>query len=108
MIKICLIFEFLYNHLLMEFLICEKHKKVEKIGTKVNTNGYVCMNRYCPDAFKVFCSTCKNDHRDHAIKILTIEDTTFLIERLLKQPFKEPNHYIGEALDVMKKLKLIK
>lgn len=72
----------------MEFLICEKHKKTEKVVSKVNANGYVCMNRYCPDSFKIFCSNCKNDHRDHAIKVLTLEDTTFLIERLLKHPFK--------------------
>jgi hypothetical protein len=66
------------------------------------------MNRYCPDSFKVFCANCKNDHRDHAIKVLSIEDTTFLLERLLKLPFKEPNKYVGETLDIMKKLKLIK
>lgn len=48
------------------------------------------------------------DHKDHAAKILSLEDTTFLIERLMKVPFKETNRYIGEALDIMKKLKLIK
>lgn len=56
----------------MSFVICDKHKKVEKLSSKVITNGYVCMNRYCPDSFKVLCATCKNDHRDHANKLLSI------------------------------------
>lgn len=92
----------------MAFLICAKHNKYEKVGSKVPNTGHVCMNRYCPDSFKVFCSTCKNEHRDHAIKILTIEDITFLVERLLKTPFKEVARYITESVDIMKKLKLIK
>ena len=92
----------------MEFPICEKHKKVEKTMHKVSTNAYVCMNRYCPDSYKVFCCNCKNDHRDHQMKLLTIEDTVFLLERLQKQPFKDTNRYMVETLDVMKKLKLIK
>jgi len=66
------------------------------------------MNRYCPESFKVFCAACKNDHRDHAIKILTLEDVSFLVDRLLKTPFKEVGRYVGESVDVMKKLKLIK
>lgn len=66
------------------------------------------MNRYCPSSFKVFCTACKNDHRDHAIKILTLEDVSFLVDRLLKTPFNEVGRYIGESVDVMKKLKLIK
>ena len=86
----------------------EKHNKYEKNGNKVAVNAYVCMNRYCPDSFKVFCSACKNDHRDHAMKILTIEDITFLVDRLLKAPFKQATRYVDEAVDVMRKLKLIK
>lgn len=54
------------------FLICAKHNRTEKISSKVPVNSYVCMNRYCPDSFKVFCSACKMDHRDHANKILTV------------------------------------
>jgi len=46
---------------------------------KVNSNGYICMNRYCPDSFKVICQACKNDHRDHHVKVLSVEDTIFLI-----------------------------
>jgi hypothetical protein len=92
----------------MSYLICEKHNKLEKIGSKIPNNGYICMNRYCPDSFKVFCATCKNDHRDHSIKVLTIEDVSFLVDRLLKAPFKEVARVVGETLDIMKKLKLIK
>lgn len=92
----------------MSFLICEKHGKWEKAGSKVAVNGYICMNRYCPDSFKVFCAACKNDHRDHSIKVLTIEDVGFLVERLLKAPFREAGRVVGESLDIMKKLKLIK
>ncbi len=66
------------------------------------------MNRYCPDSFRVFCSACKNDHRDHSIKVLTIEDVGFLVERLLKAPFRESGRVVSESLDIMKKLKLIK
>jgi hypothetical protein len=92
----------------MSYLICEKHSKSEKSGSKMLTNGYICMNRYCPDSFKVLCSSCKNDHRDHSAKILTIEDVSFLVERLLKSPFREVGRVMGETLDIMKKLKLIK
>lgn len=56
----------------------------------------------------MFCSGCKNDHRDHSIKVLTIEDVSFLVERLLKAPFREVGRVVGETLDIMKKLKLIK
>lgn len=79
----------------MSYVICDKHKKTEKLTSKLITNAYLCMNRYCPDSFKVVCPTCKNDHRDHANKVLTIEDTTFLLDRLLKLPFREPNKYIN-------------
>ncbi len=74
-------------YLLMSFLICQKHNKVEKIGSKVPANSYICMNRYCPNSFKIICGACKNDHRDHSIKVLTIEDVIFLTQRLIKTPF---------------------
>ena len=82
----------------MSFLICEKHGRTEKSSAKMLTNGHVCMNRYCPDCFTVFCPSCKNDHRDHAIKVLNIEDLSFLLERLSKAPFRVMNRYIGESL----------
>jgi hypothetical protein len=66
------------------------------------------MNRFCPQAFTVFCLACKPEHRDHSIKVLTIEDLTFLADRLLKTPFMQVGGYVGEAVEVMKKLKLIK
>jgi hypothetical protein len=66
------------------------------------------MNKYCPDSFKVFCSACESEHEDHVIKILTIEDVSFLIDRLLKVPSKDITQAIGETLNIMKKLKLIK
>ena len=66
------------------------------------------MNRYCPNPFSVFCSSCKHEHRDHAFKVLSLEDTSLLIERLLKTPYKEITYYVVEAVDIMKKLKLIK
>jgi hypothetical protein len=66
------------------------------------------MNRFCPQAFTVLCLTCKPEHRDHSIKVLTIEDLTFLADRLLKTPFMQVGGYVGEAVEVMKKLKLIK
>lgn len=72
----------------MAFLICEKHGKSEKVGDRAMINGHICMNKYCPDAFKVFCSGCKNEHRDHTNKVLTLEDVSFLLERLLKSPTK--------------------
>lgn len=71
----------------MSFVICEKHNRVEKLATKVAANGYVCMNRFCPAAFTLFCSACKPDHRDHSVKVLTLEDIGFLTDRLLKTPF---------------------
>lgn len=92
----------------MSFVICEKHNKAERVGTRAAANSYICMNRFCPNAFGVFCLTCKAEHRDHSIKVLTIEDLTFLLERLLKTPFLQVGGYVGEAVDVMKKLKLIK
>lgn len=92
----------------MSFLICEKHNRVEKTSSKMVTSGFICMNRYCPDSFHVICPTCKNEHRDHAIKVLTIEDLSFLLDRLIKSPFKVMNKHIGESLDLLKKLKLIK
>jgi hypothetical protein len=81
---------------------------VEKAGSKVAANGLICMNRFCPNAFTIFCLACKAEHRDHAIKVLTIEDLSFLTDRLLKTPFLQVGGYVGEAVDVMKKLKLIK
>jgi hypothetical protein len=92
----------------MSYLICEKHNKIEKSSNKLGSTAQVCMNRYCPNSFKIFCATCKIDHRDHAFKILTLEDITFLVDRLLKTPFKEVAKYVSDAVDVMKKLKLIK
>jgi hypothetical protein len=71
----------------MSFLICERHNKIEKVGAKVAPNGFICMNRYCPNSFKVFCGACKNEHRDHSIKVLSIEDIIFLTDRLVKTPF---------------------
>lgn len=72
----------------MSYLLCEKHNKIEKTASKIPVNGLICLNRYCPESFKVFCATCKTDHRDHAVKVLTIEDVSFLVDRLLKTPFK--------------------
>jgi len=37
-----------------------------------------------------------------------VEDATFLIERLMKTPFKEVTSYVTETVEIMKKLKLIK
>lgn len=52
------------------------------------------MNRYCPDAYTFLCSTCKPDHRDHAMKVLAFEDAGFLIDRLLKMPFRQVATFI--------------
>jgi hypothetical protein len=92
----------------MSFLICGKHEKREKQASKVGVTGHVCMNRYCPNSFQVFCGSCKNDHRDHAVKVLSLEDLSFLLERLLKAPFHDLTRYVSETVQVMKKLKLIK
>lgn len=72
----------------MAFIICEKHHKGEKTGDRALINGHICMNKYCPDSFKVFCSNCKNEHKDHSNKILSLEDFSFLLERHLKSPAK--------------------
>ena len=71
-------------------------------------NANVCMNRYCPNSFTVMCSLCKTEHRDHSIKILTLEDVRLFVEKLLKTPFTLPTKYISESIEVMKKIKYIK
>jgi hypothetical protein len=53
------------------------------------------MNKYCPNAYTILCNLCKNEHRDHQVKILTIEDIAFLIDRLLKMPFKQVGTFIS-------------
>jgi len=75
-------------------VVCDKHNKSESNLSLILSNYYVCMNRYCPDAYKVLCSACKTDHRDHAIKILNIEDLAFLIDRMLKMPFRQAGTFI--------------
>jgi hypothetical protein len=50
----------IYIFVLMSFLICEKHNKNEKSADRALVNGHICMNKYCPLSFKVFCSMCKN------------------------------------------------
>ncbi len=56
----------------MEFLICEKHKKIEKLAHKVTGLTHVCLNRYCNLSYIPFCTICKNDHRDHSNKLLPL------------------------------------
>jgi len=65
------------------------------------------MNRYCPDAYSFLCSVCKPEHKDHAMKVLTIEDAAFLVDRLLKMPFKQAATFILDSVEVFKKLKLV-
>lgn len=65
------------------------------------------MNRYCPEAYTILCSACRNEHRDHTVKVLTIEDVSFLVERLLKTPFKQVGTFIIESVEILKKLKLV-
>ena len=55
----------------------------------------------------MLCSSCKPDHRDHAIKILNIEDLAFLIDRMLKTPFRQAGTFIIESVEVLKRLKLV-
>lgn len=62
---------------------------------QIPTNCYICMNKYCPNAYTILCNLCKNEHRDHQVKILTIEDIAFLIDRLLKMPFKQVGTFIS-------------
>jgi hypothetical protein len=52
------------------------------------------MNRYCPSAYIVLCSQCRVEHRDHEVKILSIEDIAFMIDRLLKMPFRQAGTFI--------------
>lgn len=61
---------------------------------QIPMNYYVCLNRYCPHAYNILCSVCKAEHRDHQVKVLTIEDIAFLVDRLLKMPFKQVGTYI--------------
>lgn len=89
-------------------VVCEKHQKRETNMAMISTNYYICMNRYCPNAYQVLCSSCRPDHRDHTINILSIEDICFLIDRLLKMPFKQVGLYMSQTVEVMKKLKLIR
>lgn len=35
---------------------------------------------------KVICDDCENDHKQHSSDVLSIEDVSFLLERLLKLP----------------------
>jgi hypothetical protein len=90
------------------FLICSKHNRTEKTATKVPTNTFICMHSDCPHSYRVLCNGCKNDHKDHSNKVLTIEDATFLVDRLMTTPFKEVANHVSESVDIMKKLKLIK
>lgn len=77
-----------------ELLICQKHKKYEKNLAVIPNNYYICLNRYCPSSFTVICANCKQDHRDHIVKLLSIEDICFLVDRLLKTPFKQATNYM--------------
>jgi hypothetical protein len=54
------------------------------------------------------CGQCLSSHNEHAAEILSIEDVSFLLERLVKLPGREMARPIAEALDVIKQLKLIK
>lgn len=72
----------------MVFRICEKHNKVEKTGSNCMTSAHVCMDRGCGESYKVLCDLCKKEHRNHAITLLNVEDVSFLLERLIKLPFK--------------------
>lgn len=89
-------------------LVCSRHGKREANMSMIANNYYICMNRYCPDAYQVLCSACRQDHRDHTISLLSIEDLCFLIDRLLKMPFRQVTLYMSETVDVMKKLHLIR
>lgn len=82
-------------------LVCDRHQKYETNMSMISTNYYICMNRYCPDAYKVLCSSCRQDHRDHTINILSIEDICFLIDRLLKMPFRQVSCFMDETVEVM-------
>jgi len=92
----------------MSFVICSKHNKTEKTAAKVSANTYICMNPNCPNSFKVLCFGCKNEHKDHINQVISIEDATFLVDRLMTTPLKEVGSYVSESVDIMKKLKLIK
>ena len=91
----------------MNYPICTRHARSES-AARLTSNAFLCLNRYCPESFSLFCATCKHEHRDHAFKVLSLEDASFLVERLLKTPYKEITYYVVEAVDIMKKLKLIK
>lgn len=92
----------------MSFLICERHNRLEKSGSNVMTSGQICLDRECLDGYRVICEGCKKDHRNHAIKLLTIEDVSFLLDRLVKMPFRAMVKPIGEALNIINQLKHIK
>lgn len=67
----------------MNFLICKKHNKVEKAIEKAMANGFICMNKNCQESSKIICSVCKNEHRDHTNKILSLENTSLLLQSLI-------------------------
>lgn len=92
----------------MSFLVCERHNRFEKSGSNVMTSGQICLERECLNGYKVICEGCKKDHRNHAIKLLTIEDVSFLLDRLVKMPFRAMVKPIGEALNIINQLKHIK
>jgi hypothetical protein len=92
----------------MEWTICNKHKKKEKTFQRVLPSACVCMNRYCPSSFTVMCSACKPEHRDHTIKILTLEDVQNFLNKFIKSPQKNDIKYITESINLMKKIKFIK
>lgn len=94
--------------ILMSYLICEKHNKHEKLGSRTVTNALLCLDRTCPESFKVLCSVCQPQHQKHANQLLSIEDASFLIQRLLKVTIKDVGRAMAETIDVLRKLSMIK
>ena len=55
-----------------EMLVCQKHNKKESNLALVLNQYCVCLNKYCPDSFKMLCSACRPSHRDHATKMMSL------------------------------------
>lgn len=89
-------------------LVCERHQKRELNPRMLPTNSYVCLHRDCRQAFTMLCSACRTDHRDHSTKIMSMEDLSFLMERLLKRPLKQAALFMEETVDIMGKLELMR
>ncbi len=92
----------------MEPEICSKHHMREGRTALLAINSYVCMSQTCPHSYQVLCEKCLGMHKEHASKILSLEDLAFLAKNLCKNTEKSYESTYNEVLQLLGKVKYIR